>query len=100
MFLPRIQARVGQAEGPSEVEGKWFFEITLSAIGYDEKEVMGPFGPYDTSEQAQAESMEACKMISNTFEQKLTGGISNKYYDMKSGTMRNWDQPEKDKGLH
>ncbi len=90
---PRIRGRVGQAEEPAEMKGKWFFEVFVTEIGAGEpKDPIGPFGPYDTEVEAQEKLRGACRMACEEIEKAFAGGVSGKVLDMKDNKIKSWDE--------
>lgn len=93
MNIPRIRCKSGQIESPPELAGKWCFTVSLwtfdgeTQIGDD----IGPFGAFDTQEQAINESKKAAQMACEDIEKNVDGKVSGKYLDMKNGgIMRSW----------
>jgi len=93
-FIPRISSRIGQAEEPPELRGKWFFEIFLTQLGeeIDLKNPIGTFGPFESEEEAKKESANACRLACEEFEKRTCGKVSGGYLDLKEGGKRkSWE---------
>lgn len=92
-MLPRIQGRIGQAEPGQGVDGKFFFEIIFSEIMRGPiGDPMGPFGPFDTEKQALTEMRKAVKTCCDTLQLKMEGATNGEYFDMKTNSIRKWDE--------
>lgn len=90
-MIPRIRGKVGQAESPAEVAGKWFFSIWVTELGvpFDESNpFFGPCGPWDTELKAKTELENAIKLICEKFERMENGAFSGEYIDMKDNTRK------------
>lgn len=92
--IPRIRGKVGQAEPGQGYDGKWFFHIEIATFyGETIGEPVGPFGPFDTKEIAQAELKEAARISCEHFEKQHNGKASGQYMDMKNGgILRPWKE--------
>lgn len=95
-MIPRIRGKVGTIVDPPEYRGKFAFSIWFSELRDEKIEQtnpdFGPIGPYDTEADAQKELMNACKIACETFEKKITGGVSGMYFDLKTKLLRRWDK--------
>ncbi len=92
-MIPRIQGKVGQAEEPIEMKGKWFFEMWLTTLGgEDDKVSLGQFGPWDDERQAKQELKKAARLACEAMEQRMEGKVSGKYIDMHTNQTRSWDE--------
>lgn len=89
-MIPRIRGKVGQADAPEEVKGKWFFEMWMTEIGGGEGKSLGIFGPFDSEAKAQLELKVAVKFVCDSTEKFLDGRTSGKYIDMKTNEIRKW----------
>lgn len=89
-MIPRIRGKLGQAMEPKELEGKWFFELFLTAMGGGEGMSLGQFGPWDTEAIAGAELKKAAQLACEVIEKNVTGKTSGKYVDMKTNELRDW----------
>lgn len=91
MITPRIRGRVGQATEPSEMAGKWFFEMFITDLGGGEGTSMGQFGPWDDEKSALAELRKACRLACEAIEKEVVGKVSGKFIDMQTNEVRSWD---------
>jgi hypothetical protein len=95
-MLPRIRGKVGQADDPPEMAGKWFFSLWVSELGAgdvdDSNPDFGPIGPWDTEAQAKRELERAAQIACEAVEEKVTGKKSGEYVDMKTNLTRRWDR--------
>lgn len=90
----RIRGRLGQAEAPPEMIGKWFVDISMWDL--DGKEEIGPlgqFGPFDTEAIAGEKCQELCKAASRAASELVSGESCDVYFDMKDGgRMKDWSK--------
>lgn len=88
--VPRIRGRVGQIAEPSELAGKWAFEISMWDF-YGKEQIGDPFGPfgcYETEALAKDAMREACRKAC-----EAVGGSPDSYMDMKNGgVLRQWEE--------
>lgn len=97
MQPPRIRGKVGQAESPDDVKGKYFFEISIWDLAGENQvgDPLGPFGPFDTEKVAKEEMRKAVKMCCDIYLDKvgLPQDASRGYVDMKNeGKFRKWEE--------
>lgn len=80
------------AEGPPDIDGKYFFEVFLTLPGDGDGKKIGDFGPYDTEDEAKRALREKCRDMCEFIEEKFGGGKSGQYLDMKTNEFRKWDE--------
>ncbi|MBF0365751.1 MAG: hypothetical protein HQK50_09275 [Oligoflexia bacterium] len=84
-MFPRIRGKVGQAQDPEEMKGKWFFELWMSThIGEGVGESMGKFGPWETEAIAKSELEKMARLAVEAIEKNMADGKTNK--------VRTWDE--------
>ncbi len=93
-MIPRVQARVGQADSDNEpdVANKWFFEIVISFLGMGQIGEPFQIGPWETEKKAHEEMKNAVKLVVDKVVEQTPGAVPGKYYDMKTNEVRSWDE--------
>lgn len=96
-FAPvRIRARSGQIENEGPDKDKWAFEVSLWTLDGETMvgEPFGPYGTFDTQDEAIAESRKMVELISKEMSKRMNNGQpSDKYFDLKNGgVLRDWKE--------
>lgn len=91
-MIPRIRGKVGQANHPPEMAGKWFFEMWLSDIGDGEGKSIGMCGPYENKDDALVALRHASQVACEACEVGMGQKPSGEYIDMKTNTTKYWDR--------
>ena len=93
-MIPRIRGRIGEISEPKELQGKFAFEVSIWSFDGEKQlsDPIGPYGPFETHAEAQAEMKNVVRMISEAIEKNETGKLSGSYLDMKNGgILRSWN---------
>lgn len=82
---PAIRCRIGQAEDPPDVKGKWFVEVSIHMSPEDKTPGVTLVGPFDTEAMAAEASRKAAKVACDSVCEFFGHEPSGLYYDMKDG---------------
>lgn len=92
-MIPRIMGRVGCADEPAEMKGKFFFEMFLTYLGSnDEPLSLGQYGPFETEEIAKANLMEGCRLVCEKAEKAMGEEPTGKYINLKTNRTEKWEK--------
>ena len=88
-MIPRIRGKVGIMDYPKDLVGKFAFEISMWTFDGETRigEPFGPFGPFDTEQQAQDELRKAVRFVCETLEKDAGLEPSGNFLDMKNGKL-------------
>lgn len=91
--MPRIRGRAGIAEPGQGMDGKWFYEVSLTTLAC---ELLGPpfvFGPFDDEATAKKFGKRAIREIAEKLEKDINGKVTGEYFDFANGGVpRRWDE--------
>lgn len=83
----RIRGRVGQAEDPPEMIGKWFAELEMAMLGEGNFKRLATIGPFETESEAKKALKESAELAVKKTQEAFGVEPSGCHYDMKTNKL-------------